>query len=138
MAFTRTSLNILIFLQKLFSAPITFVFTSSEIILTLNPMFTAKKYCIRQNLTWKTCHYFFFWWNIFAFGRLVLLLNEWKYKKDFEQVGYYILVFALSFMIIQAYYTIETHTDQLPVIFAQRFQMVKYDFKGKYMNYLII
>lgn len=138
MLFTRTSLIILVFLQKAFTTPIIFVLTSTEIALNLNPIFrsTPNKYFpTRQKFIWKIGYYFFVWLNIFAFARLIFLLNHWKYCKDFEQVGYYIIVFALSVIAIEACYTIETYADMLPGIFAQRFKMVKHDFKSKYIYY---
>lgn len=135
MAFTQTSFKIMKFLQKRFPTPIQLVHRKSGMGLLFNPMFQTPKnkyFPTRQKIVWKTCYYLIGLLSIFALGRLVFLFRDWSCHKDFEQVGYYIVVFAVSSIAFQAYHMTESNVDFLSYLISQRFKLASLNFDGKY------
>lgn len=84
-------------------------------------------------------------WNInllvcFSIWRNLWLLSFWKQHKDLEQLGYYMLLFAITAIARESYIALETYSAEVCFILTQRFKLVPAVPLGKYdtIKYLLI
>ncbi len=138
MALTRASLNILLQIQKVFPSPLTLVCNPSKIELLPCLVFQPLKpfYTPSLKYLWTLNKWVLLILNICAFGRFLNLIWNWKHSKDFEQVCYYILLFAISQIGIEACKMLEHYDKELSYLFMQRFKMVPHKHHCKSDNIL--
>jgi len=84
-------------------------------------------------------------WNInllvcFSIWRNLWLISFWKKHKDLEQLGYYMLLLAITAIAREAYIVLETYSTEVCFLLTQRFKLVPVVPLGKYdtIKYLLM
>ncbi len=127
MALTQGSLNIIFLLQKVFLIPIHLVSDHSRIKLIRNLTFHKRRnlyYLISTKL-------YILLSQVFSLGKIYWLLVNWTYRPDFQQLGYHILVAAVTLIGAAALHCFENFADDFCFLITQRFKLVQHNFHGK-------
>lgn len=123
MAFTQGCHNLQIIIQKLVIPPIHI--DPSSLMAVVCPVYLTKKLSAPR-IAWNFVVLNASYIPILALSQIYWLISTWQTHRDMEQLGFYIMVFAVFCIIKEGYRTCQFHTQEICDLITERYRIVKF------------